>query len=89
MPLQKYEEFLEPSIKQFVILSKFNFPWSDDVWCVKKQTLMLSVAQGPRHRGGRGACPTFLPCKKNKNDIFFHYIALFQVLTALLFYDVV
>ena len=33
--------------------------------------------------------PHFLPCKKNKNGIFFHYIALFQVLTALLFYDVV
>ena len=42
MPLEKYENLLELSVKQ---LSKFNFPMSDYVWCVKKQMLMLFVAK--------------------------------------------
>ena len=40
MPLEKYEDFLELSVKQYTI--KSNFPWSD-VWCLKNQTLILLV----------------------------------------------
>ena len=38
MPLEKYEHFLELSVKQFNTV-KSNLPWSDNVWCVKKPNI--------------------------------------------------
>ena len=42
MLLEKYEDFLELSVKQFAIQlsSQLNFPKSDNMWCVKDQTLI-------------------------------------------------
>ena len=40
---EKYEDFLELSCKQLNTITS-NFPWSDDVVCVKNQVLMLLVS---------------------------------------------
>ena len=44
MLLEKYEDFLELSVKQFVIQ-----PRSYNVWFVQNQTLMLLVTQLARY----------------------------------------
>ena len=49
MPLEKYEDFLELSVKQICNTIKSNFTWADNVWCVKNQTLMLLVAKLSRY----------------------------------------
>ena len=49
MPLEKYEDFLELSVKAICITITSNFPWPDNVWCVKNQTLMLLVAKLARY----------------------------------------
>ena len=49
----------------------------------------IGGAEGSLHHTPTPTPKNFLPCKKNKSDIFFRYIALFQVLTVLLFYDAV
>ena len=49
MLLEKYEDFLELTVKQFVIQTKSNFPRWDDVWCMKNRTLILLVAKLARY----------------------------------------
>ena len=45
MSLEKYEDLLELSVKQFVMQSNPFFPRSDNVRCKKNQTLMLLVTK--------------------------------------------
>ena len=50
MPWEMHEDFLELSVKQLVIKSSpISHQNQSQIWCEKKQILMLSVAKSARY----------------------------------------
>ena len=65
MPLEKYEDFLESTVKQFVIRTKCNSPTLDNVWCMKNQTSMLPVANLAKYFSYQTRVPVLSPMSKS------------------------